>query len=97
MERVKGIEPSYSAWKAAALPLSYTRMLSHTYHIALFLIAFLLDALYIASHNASLQNLSPSAKKSAKNSPHRPYDRTPQTSGQLHHLLGYDPTCFRCS
>ena len=25
MERVKGIEPSYSAWKAAALPLSYTR------------------------------------------------------------------------
>jgi hypothetical protein len=27
MERVKGIEPSYSAWKAAALPLSYTRNL----------------------------------------------------------------------
>ncbi len=26
MERVKGIEPSYSAWKAAALPLSYTRL-----------------------------------------------------------------------
>ena len=26
MERVKGIEPSYSAWKAAALPLSYTRI-----------------------------------------------------------------------
>ena len=26
-ERVKGIEPSYSAWKAAALPLSYTRKL----------------------------------------------------------------------
>ena len=26
MERVKGIEPSYSAWEAAALPLSYTRM-----------------------------------------------------------------------
>jgi hypothetical protein len=25
MERVEGIEPSYSAWKAAALPLSYTR------------------------------------------------------------------------
>ena len=25
-ERVKGIEPSYSAWKAAALPLCYTRM-----------------------------------------------------------------------
>jgi hypothetical protein len=25
MERVKGIEPSSSAWKAVALPLSYTR------------------------------------------------------------------------
>jgi hypothetical protein len=26
MERVKGIEPSSSAWKAVALPLSYTRV-----------------------------------------------------------------------
>ena len=26
MERVKGIEPSRPAWKAGALPLSYTRM-----------------------------------------------------------------------
>ena len=26
MERVKGIEPSWPAWKAGALPLSYTRM-----------------------------------------------------------------------
>jgi hypothetical protein len=26
VERVKGIEPSSSAWKAVALPLSYTRM-----------------------------------------------------------------------
>ena len=26
MERVQGIEPWYSAWKAAALPLSYTRV-----------------------------------------------------------------------
>jgi hypothetical protein len=25
MERVAGIEPAYSAWKAAALPLCYTR------------------------------------------------------------------------
>ena len=25
-ERVKGIEPSYSAWEADALPLSYTRI-----------------------------------------------------------------------
>ena len=29
LERVKGIEPSYSAWKAAALPLSYTRAGDH--------------------------------------------------------------------
>jgi hypothetical protein len=28
LERVKGIEPSYSAWKAAALPLSYTRLIT---------------------------------------------------------------------
>ena len=27
LERVKGIEPSSSAWKAVALPLSYTRNL----------------------------------------------------------------------
>jgi hypothetical protein len=26
MERVKGIEPSYDAWEAPALPLSYTRV-----------------------------------------------------------------------
>jgi hypothetical protein len=33
LERVKGIEPSSSAWKAVALPLSYTRLIrlpSHT-------------------------------------------------------------------
>jgi hypothetical protein len=29
---VKGIEPSYSAWKAAALPLSYTRARPINYH-----------------------------------------------------------------
>ncbi len=32
LERVKGIEPSYSAWKAAALPLSYTRVRPMNYH-----------------------------------------------------------------
>jgi hypothetical protein len=26
LERVKGIEPSSSAWEAVALPLSYTRL-----------------------------------------------------------------------
>ena len=25
VERVKGIEPSYEAWKASVLPLNYTR------------------------------------------------------------------------
>jgi hypothetical protein len=34
LERVKGIEPSYSAWKAAALPLSYTRARPINYHVA---------------------------------------------------------------
>jgi hypothetical protein len=34
LERVKGIEPSYSAWKAAALPLSYTRTPGINYHDA---------------------------------------------------------------
>jgi hypothetical protein len=29
MERVKGIEPSYPAWKAGILPLNYTRKLYH--------------------------------------------------------------------
>ena len=33
LERVMGIEPTYSAWKAAALPLSYTR----TIHNLIFL------------------------------------------------------------
>jgi hypothetical protein len=32
LERVEGIEPSYSAWKAAALPLSYTRARPINYH-----------------------------------------------------------------
>src|SRR5690348_3483576 len=31
LERVKGIEPSSSAWKAVALPLSYTRINAATY------------------------------------------------------------------
>ena len=26
LERVKGIEPSYPAWKAGVLPLNYTRV-----------------------------------------------------------------------
>ena len=29
LERVKGIEPSYPAWKAGVLPLNYTRKLEH--------------------------------------------------------------------
>jgi hypothetical protein len=31
MERVNGIEPSWPAWKAGALPLSYTRVCSIHY------------------------------------------------------------------
>ena len=33
MERVKGIEPSQPAWKAGALPLSYTRIIIILYKI----------------------------------------------------------------
>ncbi len=33
MERVKGIEPSSSAWKAEVLPLNYTRMCCDMYNI----------------------------------------------------------------
>ena len=31
LERVKGIEPSQPAWKAGALPLSYTRRIKTDY------------------------------------------------------------------
>ena len=34
MERVKGIEPSRSAWKAEVLPLNYTRILEIRYRFA---------------------------------------------------------------
>ena len=33
VERVAGIEPAYSAWKAAALPLCYTRVAHQTFGI----------------------------------------------------------------
>ncbi len=38
MERVMGIEPTYAAWKAAVLPLNYTRFRcaqNHTRHAGL--------------------------------------------------------------
>ena len=37
-ERVKGVEPSSLAWKAIALPLSYTRGLFH--HLRMLNMAF---------------------------------------------------------
>jgi hypothetical protein len=36
LERVKGIEPSSSAWKAVALPLSYTRKVLIDQHFSHF-------------------------------------------------------------
>ena len=36
---MKGIEPSYSAWKAAALPLSYTRNFNALRRLAVFFLA----------------------------------------------------------
>ncbi len=44
LERVKGIEPSYSAWEAAALPLSYTRSMAFN---------------VITSHHVSRRNQAP--------------------------------------
>jgi hypothetical protein len=38
LERVKGIEPSSSAWKAVALPLSYTRINAQSPAIFCFLV-----------------------------------------------------------
>ena len=32
VERVKGIEPSYSAWEADVLPLNYTRMVALVFY-----------------------------------------------------------------
>jgi hypothetical protein len=36
-ERVKGIEPSSSAWKAVALPLSYTRKINNLVYLCSFI------------------------------------------------------------
>ena len=33
MERVKGIEPSLSAWEAEVLPLNYTRFVTQFYPV----------------------------------------------------------------
>ena len=33
MERVKGIEPSLSAWEAEVLPLNYTRFVAQFYPV----------------------------------------------------------------
>jgi hypothetical protein len=38
LERVKGIEPSQSAWEADVLPLNYTRM--HKRHAAKYILAY---------------------------------------------------------
>jgi hypothetical protein len=57
LERVKGIEPSYSAWKAAALPLSYTRALAMDYHAAH--AASTADAALTVARRARLRPLTP--------------------------------------
>ena len=57
LERVKGIEPSYSAWKAAALPLSYTRALAMDYHAAH--AASTADAALTVARRAQLRPLTP--------------------------------------
>ena len=41
MERVKGIEPSQSAWKAEVLPLNYTRKCQHQSNLMLMVFVIL--------------------------------------------------------
>jgi hypothetical protein len=43
LERETGIEPAYSAWKAVALPLSYTRLKRSSGHAHLFGMLPILD------------------------------------------------------
>ena len=49
MERVKGIEPSQSAWKADVLPLNYTRTyrLTSDFHIISSAVLFVNDVICI--------------------------------------------------
>ena len=56
VERVKGIGPSQPAWKAGALPLSYTRITFATlkeYHIILFLSTKKLKMFYFLKLNGA--------------------------------------------
>ena len=48
VERVKGIEPSSSAWKAVALPLSYTREERFTYRFTHEVLWFMAEQRLIA-------------------------------------------------
>ena len=41
MERVAGIEPAYLAWKARALPLSYTRLRHYIIRVYIILWGFI--------------------------------------------------------
>src|ERR1700753_2888870 len=59
-KRVKGIEPSSLAWKAIALPLSYTRALVHR-HRALRRINYRDTRRYIAARFDAVPLLMPSA------------------------------------
>jgi hypothetical protein len=59
LERVKGIEPSYSAWKAAALPLSYTRLWPINYHAR-------------RAASTAMRRLGPETAALPKLRPHRP-------------------------
>jgi hypothetical protein len=58
LERVKGIEPSYSAWKAAALPLSYTRARPINYHA--------IEAASTAMHRALETALAPDVFRASR-------------------------------
>ena len=64
---MKGIEPSYSAWKAAALPLSYTRIAAINYH-AMQAASTALPALYWLQQFLFLRCLQPSVPLTAPDS-----------------------------
>ena len=70
MERVKGIEPSQSAWKADVLPLNYTRLnapqislsksdfdIIHTPFVVVnTILKFLFDTYFAAEYNFCIRN-----------------------------------------
>jgi hypothetical protein len=71
---VKGIEPSYSAWKAAALPLSYTRVGAIHYHAG-------------AAASTSMRRINPLDKARKRPDSFRPHVPEREQVEQLCHVI----------